>query len=410
MTKSEAYKQLKTLYHEKKFNITDLNIEINQSGEETEEYGEIEFEDEAGNKTKITGTDCDFVRELFSIKSTVREGENKLIDLAETPVSDTEGYYDNIEYFVPTDWFDPDKSDVEIGFEMLREEGADIPKLHLVNALDAAVSLDMDNENLIKVVQNYHKILALQHLELRKSKEMSDEVKQTLPQNQARFETFYELTHEILGNGYLRNDHLSNYRDYREVTMSDVGFLVSKMRDVMTKTSEEWHAFSGGGGTIDDNLAYPRILEEYHQYFELLRDLLRDLAATIQHLNEGESVDLNDTVDVIRFLKRQGYSNLVGTIELDLRRGPAHMSHDIDSDEKVVRIYDSRGRKRNVKNEIGFAELVDKQKKMRDLLPAVILAFNETEHVLEFLFLQSADFKFRIVENMDPEKLKSDSN
>lgn len=407
MTGTEAYKQLKTLYHEENLNITELNIEINQSGEEPEEYGEVVFEDEDGDKTKITGTEHDFVIALFSIKNTVRQGEKKLIDLAETPVGDTEGYYDNIEHFVPRRG-DPDRSNIEIGMEQLQEEGADVPKLSIIDGLDAAVELDLENDNLIKIVRNYHKVLALQYLELRDSKEQLDDVKKKLPQNQARFENYFELTEEILSDGYLRGDAFSDYRDYRDVTISDIEFIVSRMRDVMVKTSEEWRAFSGGGGTIENELAFPRILEEYHQCFELLRDPLRDLAATIQHSGETGDVELSDTVDVIRFLKRQGYSNLVGTVELDLRRGPAHMSHEIDDDDGVVRIYNSRGRSRSVKNEIGFGDLVDKQKKIRDLLTGIALAFHQTEQVLEFRFLQSPDFAFRIVENMDPEILDSE--
>ncbi|WP_121820578.1 hypothetical protein [Halostella salina] len=406
MTGSEAYKQLKTLYHEGDLNVTELNIEIDQSGQEPEEYGEVVFEDEDGEETKIAGTEHDFVIALFSIKSTVRQGEEKLIDLAETPVGDTEGYYDNIEHFVPRGG-DPDRSNIEIGMEQLQEEEEDVPKLSIIDGLDAAVELDLENDNLIKIVQNYHKVLALQYLELRDSKEQFDEIKTELPQNQARFENFSELTEEILSDGYLRGDAFSDYRDYRDVTISDIEFIVSRMRDVMMKTSEEWRAFSGGGGTIDSELAFPRILEEYHQCFELLRDPLRDLAATIQHADGAGSVELSDTVDVIRFLKRQGYSNLVGTVELDLRRGPAHMSHDIDDEDGVVRIYNSRGRSRSVKNEIGFGDLVDKQKKMRDLLTGIALAFHQTEQVLEFRFLQSPDFAFRIVENMDPEILDS---
>ncbi|GAB7009514.1 hypothetical protein [Halorubrum trueperi] len=407
MTGSEAYKQLKTLYHEEDLDVVEINIEIDQSGEETEEYGEVVLEDEDGNETEITGSDHDFVVALFSIKSTVREGEKELIDLAETPVGDTEGYYENVEQFVPQG-ADIDKSKVEIGMELLQEEGVGVPKLSIVDGLDAAVNLELEDNNLIKIVQNYHKVLALQFLELRDSKEQFDEIKEKLPQNQARFENFFQLAEEILSEGYLRSDAFSDHRDYRDVTISDVEFIVSRMRDVMLKTNEEWRAFSGGGGTIDSDLAFPRILEEYHQCFELLRDPLRDLAATIQHSKGANSVDLNDTVEVIRFLKRQGYSNLVGTIELDLRRGPAHMSHDIDADDGLIRIYDSRGRNRNVKNEITFGDLVDKQKKMRDLLIGIVLAFHQMEQVLEFRFLESPDFAFRIVENIDPDSLQSE--
>ena len=398
MTNSKEYRHLKKLYHEQKLKVK--NVEIQHSKrEEPEHWGKVVFEDDEKEEIELEGTSEDFVFELWSLKSTVREGEERIVDISATPAKNPEGYYDNIEHFVSKD-----KSAVEKGFEELQQEAGKQPEeIDLLEALDASIALEMDNEELVTVVTSYHQVVASHLIEMKRVQEEFDNYKESIPYDSDRFENYLNEAGAILRDAYVNTTPIIGYQSYRETMISDTPFLLERMSEIREKTHREWRALSQKeGGSIEGRIAMPRILEDYARYYELARDPLRDLAATIDDAN---AVELDDTSDVVRFLKRQGHQNLMETIIPELRHGSSHMSIEVDDDNGLINIYDRRGRGRSIEEQINFKQLLSKYKKFRDLVDGLIFAFVLNEEVIIWRYLNSNEFRFRVVENTDPEIL-----
>jgi len=404
MAPSEEYVELKRLVHEEELPVE--RVERRWSKEDGD-WAKVEFKDE-GN-TVIESSEEDFVFAATQLNTVVREGEEMFVDLTSRPVGGTDGFYSNIEHFTPEDreYLNGDKSRLEVGLEALQSEEEEEPEeIGLIEALDASIDKDTENEELLKVIEHYDAALALQWTHVRDAYEAMENTKEDIAEDIDRFEVFLDDAFDILRKGFLETSPINGYRKYRDITITDSIFLLNKMGEVRNKTHQEWKSLAGeGDGSIDGEIAMPRVLDEYARHYELAKDPLRDLAATVDYEDGFENVDLSDSRDVIRFLKRNNHQNLVGTVVPQLRNGPSHMSININEDDGIVEIFNQRGRNREIEKKISFDDLVEKQKKMRDLSSAIIIATAVTEQLVIFRYLDSPDFIYRIIENTDPDVL-----
>lgn len=401
MPPSDEYKELKTLFYESSYSVKKVKVKYSNV-DEPEKWAKVVFEND-GETKEITGTSDDYVSAASSLNSIIENGEEKFVDLSDTAVGGTDGYYQNVMHFVAKN-----QSSVEKGLEELQNDTQEEQiEADLDEALRASINDEMDNEELLKVVKNYHKAVAVEWLILRDYKEAMEPFKQNVPHNHDLFDEIQEDAFAILRDEYINTNPMDGYTKFIETTISDPEFLMQRLSDIRGKTSEEWSALAGDTGKIQTRIAMQRVLDEYAKQFEIARDLLRDLAATLDRENQFENVDLDRLSSVKEFLEDNGYSVLTNGIIEDFRHGPSHMSIEVDDEKGEVRVYDKRGRHRKLENTVGFQELVERQKQIRDTVAAILVAFMSCLEILRYLYLSSNDFRFHVIVNTDPELLSS---
>lgn len=399
MSPSDEYKQLKTIFYESSYSVKQVNVKFSNV-DEPEQWAKVVFENN-GDTKEITGTSDDYISAASSLKSIIENGEEKFVDLSDTAVGGTDGYYRNVMHFVAKN-----QTSVEKGLEELqRDDQEEQIEADLDEALRASINNEMNNEELLKVVKNYHKAVALEWLILRDSKEAMETFMQNVPHDQDLFAEIQEDAFAILRDEYVNTNPMDGYSKFINTTISDPEFLMERLADIRNKTSEEWSALAGDAGKIQTGIAIQRVLDEYAKQFEIARDLLRDLAATLDRENQFENVNLDNLNSVKEFLEENGYSVFTNCIIEDFRNGPSHMSIEIDDEKGEVRIYDKRGRHRKLENIVEFQELVEKQKQIRDTVAGILIAFTSCLEILRYLYLTSNDFRFHVIVNTEPELL-----
>ena len=400
MSASDEYKELKTLFYESSYSVKRVEVKFSNV-DEPEQWAKVVFEN-GGETKEITGTSDDYISAASSLNSIIENGEEKFVDLSDTAVGGTDGYYQNVKHFVAKN-----QSSVEKGLEDLQSNNQDEQiEADLDEALRASINNEMDNKELLKVVKNYHKAVALEWLILRDYKEAMESFKKSVPHNRNLFDDIQEDAFAILRHEYVNTNPKKGYTKFIETTISDPEFLMERLANIRNKTSEEWSALAGDSGKIQTRIAMQRVLDEYAKQFEIARDLLRDLAATLDRENQFENVDLTSWNSVKEFLEDSGYSVFTNCIIEDFRHGPSHMSLEVDDEEGEVRIFNNRGRHRKLENTVEFQELVKKQKQIRDIVSALLISFMSCLEILRYLYLSSNDFRFHVIVNTDPELLE----
>jgi len=388
MSHSEEFRDFKRLYYQERLPIktATFNYEA-ESGADAS----VVFEGDQ-SEIAISGTSEDFVEAVLAVKKTVRKGDEQLIDLTDTPVKDTDEYYDNVDIFIP----DSDNP-INDAVEQIRRGEADVPEnVDLRKALDSSIDLNLDDENLVKVVENYHTCLGMQVIQLKQYLDAFEEHKNSPPITESRVTEYYEKAESILRLEYLTKSPMAGYLSYREDCISDVLFLSNRLLDLRSHSEREWEAIHAAeGGEVKGSFGLYRLLQEYSSLFELMREPFIDLASVVG----GERIEnINDATDTLSDSEHQG---LVVPIVPELRHGPAHFSVEFDDDSGNVNIYNKRARHRVLEKQVSYEESLETYYKMRDLVVAVLYAFVFTEEMLLFEYLQSRDFMFRIIENAD---------
>jgi len=389
MTHSEEFRQFKRLYYQEELPIKTLNIQVSdaESGAKTT----VIFED-GESEIEISSTSEDFVKATMTVNKTVREGEEQLVDLSDTPVEDNKGYYENADLFL-SDSDDPIGDAVE---RIMNGEVTPPSDVNLHEALDASLDLDFTNTHLKNVVKSYYECIALQLINLKKYQENFEKHKSRLPITASRVMEYHEIAESILRLEFLTRSAKEGYESYRNYCISDIMFLSTKWKDLRSHNEREWEALhEREGGSVEGSFGLFRLLNEYSSFFELIRDPFIDLASVI----EGEKVqDVNDSIEV---LTDSEHKKLVEPAVPELRHGPAHFSIEFDDDSGYVKVFDKRARRGNLNKKISYDEALEYYYKMRDLMVAVFYAFVLTEECLVFEYLKSSDFKFRIIENAE---------
>lgn len=151
------------------------------------------------------------------------------------------------------------------------------------------------------------------------------------------------------------------------------------------------------------NIAIKRILKEYSAKYELSREPFHDIAVALDPPN---SLNLDSHSEILDFLEDDGRQNLTEPIVRELRHGPSHMSTEIDSDKQVVRIYNNRRRDRTVDRTVTFDEVPEYYYAISDLLIALSHGIILHTEQMMLRYLQSDDFRYKVMENMTPDLLE----
>jgi hypothetical protein len=151
------------------------------------------------------------------------------------------------------------------------------------------------------------------------------------------------------------------------------------------------------GGKLDGDKAMQYIVPDYARIFEIAKDVLVDFALMLK--TDEDDIEINSEEQVIAFLKRKGYSNLVGTIDNDIRNGSAHSSIDYTSIKGKLIIYNSNKKNKREIKKVSFSDMLRKYDSLSDLTFAVLFSYLMSRELYYLWALDSPDFKFYVVEN-----------
>lgn len=404
MTNSPEFGEFKGLYHDQESQLKEVSV--------SSDSGRAVFE-KNGNEREVTGESSDFLETLINIRNTVRQGEELLIDVRETPAGSANTFERNKEYFIPDSNESP-KSNI-----------GQLPEpINLKEALDASVELDLENSHLHTIVKNYHQTLAIQRQAIGRYASFLDTYK-SKSYDSERFNKYYSQIESVLRLCYLTKNHFDGYREYRDVCTSDVEFLGQQLTDYLSADREEWkaighlnppdssdkpiihHPTSGRQqvepgsetGKIDGQHGIRRLTERYAKHFEFLRDPLKDVANTL--ISEYNK-QFNHISPALEFLDDNDEQDLTKDIIPELRHGSSHLSTEFDDSEGVVRIYSGRAKNRKIDREVQYETVIDSLYSITDLSMAIVIAFTLFEQLLIFEYLRSPEFKYRMIENIAP--------
>jgi hypothetical protein len=386
---SEALQQAKKFLYEENLDIEESKVTLKNEDEPHQE-AEVIFQTEEGEK-KVSGTQDDFISFCFGLDKVIRDGERKL---AEIDTDDASRYYENMDLFIDSS----DNPGKEAHKRLIKGESNLKKELNLRKALDATIEENFEQEDLISIAENFHDAKVLAVLNLQDLEEHKQKLKETQVKDVSRYETLLNEAGSIFQDEILTKPPLKAYETFRKTCNADIEFLLKRLGKEINRRGKEWEAlFEKTGGKMDGETGMSRILDEYAMLYEIIQDVLRDYASMLR--DNPDEVDLNNEKEVIRFLKRQGYNQLVGTIISQFRHGPNHQSIEIDNEEGLVRVYEERSYSSKVLEEYTYEKVNEKYRKFRDLSLALLFSYTIMEEVMVFRSLDSFDFKLAIIEN-----------
>lgn len=426
MPNSPEFQEYKRLYHEEHQSIKNASI--------TDGTGTVVFEDPAdGSKTTVTGDAEDFIHAIWAIKNTVRDGEDELIDVTDTPAGSIEQYYDNMEPFLPDDTGRDPEEEMHREVQQILTGEKTLCEVDLHPALDAAVNRDMENPELHGVIEDYYTVRASQLIYLKAFSELFESLPRDVIFDYDRFMRAYSDMEDILRKEYLTKSPERAYEEYRNQCNSDIEKLTEQLLGERSLSKKEWRGLlTGTGGShsdadgvtiemidrefigqedipdhahgeVDGETAIRRVLKEYAYYYETVEIPFRDLVATLQ--GEGGDVELESTGAVMEWLDGNDDLPWTWAVVPEFRNGASHLGVETDNENGRVRVYESKERDREPTRELSYADVREVYRGFVDVVMAAVWAFTLTDQMLQFEYLQSRDFMFTVIENLPPETL-----
>jgi hypothetical protein len=242
--------------------------------------------------------------------------------------------------------------------------------------------------------------------------------------DETRFEDIYETAVELLEAEFLTNSPMSKYQQWENMRQTDLLSLSTKVLDMKKRKQIEWEALldrkietdeqtpyirfwpnhpgEESEGEIEAKHGIERILEQYAELFELVREPLGDLAVT---LDGTRSVSQSDIADVLEFLQSNDEQSFAKFVEPQLRHGTSHASIELDDSREVVEIYDNRGHNRSVVETVNYEEIPVAYYRLSDLVAGLMFAITRVNDRVILRYVTSQEFRCRIAENMPPDAI-----
>ena len=389
---SQDFIKAKKLIYDEGYEITHANIRIfgpANKDKSKRDHATIVFKKES-DKKEIHSEEGDFVMLASKIKGTFRDGKKKLIE-----IKDTNKYYENVEHFIPKS-----DNDIQEAVKRLKTGNHKIPQtFNLYNSFIKLIKKEFKDDEVKILLNNYFEVVGTQIITLESVYKHFELVKQKLLSNNQRFKAFMEKVDKIIRENILNHSPLESVEILVTLSKTDAELLIKNIAHLEKTSQERWKAMSNNGKQgIEGKLAAKYMVDDYNDYFEILRKILRDLAVIINsNSKDFESVDTFFQIESI--FKKNGYSDLVSPILVRLRHSGTHW--DIDYSKKgEVSFFDSRAKNKKPVFEIDYKKLIEKTQKLRDLTWAAFFSYYMWREIIFFRCLDSSDLKFYLVENV----------
>ncbi|MCK4669802.1 MAG: hypothetical protein KAT43_01270 [Nanoarchaeota archaeon] len=385
---SENFRLFKKYYFTKKFKVKDVHLEFNK----TSEKGKVVF-DKNGKDLVLEGSEQDFMELCFKLKSTIRNGKNEIVDISTTPAHDTNTYYKNMEVFTSKA-----KTDIkELVKDLDQGKGKISPDVDLKEGVISILKKDFENKHAKEILSNYFESIALLILRLKPIHILYEKIKKNLVKNESRFNKNIQLIDQIFKQALKSDSKITPILILDKKCIVDLEFLLRTVYETIKSIDQRWQKlYPSTGGVMEGKEAMKFIAGDYEKLFEVINDPLRDFTCLLNKNNE--EVVLSSEEQILNFLKRKGFSDLVSTVDNDLRNASAHNSIDFSQKGKLL-LYDGKHKKRRLLKVLKYQQVLDKYEKLSDLALATIFGYIMNLEVHYLFALDSPEFKFFVVEN-----------
>lgn len=394
---SENFLQVKNLYFTEKKKIKSITFTFSK---EKNSSAKFVFENE-GEDIVIEGKEQDLVELSLQFQSTIRDGKKELVDLRTTPAYDSGTYYENVEYFIPKGF-----TDIKEISQRFTDGTAKInPDVDIKQGIVDILENNFDSSDAKEIITNYFESLSLHIFRLNPVLQIYNHVKKNLVKNSVRFNLYMTESDKIFKTSLKNEPVLNSVRILHSKCKADIDYLLLNFKNIINSIDLRWRElYKTTGGKMDGDKAMQFIVPDYARIYEIIKDVIIDFAILLK--SESDEINLNSEEQVISFLKRRGYSNLVGTVDNDLRNGSAHSSIDYSSEKGFLLIYDNNTKNRKLIKKIQYSDVLKKYDSLSDLTLAALFSYMMNRELYYLWALDSPDFKFYVVEN----KPKSNPN
>ncbi len=387
---SANFLEVKKLYFDEKKKIKNIEFKFSKK---KGDYAKFVFMTE-GEDIVIEGVEQDFVELSFQFKSTIREGVGELIDLRTTPAYNTETYYNNIEYFIPKGFTDIK----EISQKFSNGTAKIKPQTNIKQGIVDILEKKFQSNDAEEIIKCYFEAISLHLLRMKPILKLFQLVEKKLVKNSARFKTYMGECDKIFKEALKDKPVLESVQILHKKCQADIDYLLINFKDIIGSIDLRWREmYKTTGGKLDGDKAMQYIVPDYARIFEIAKDVLVDFALMLK--TDEDDIEINSEEQVIAFLKRKGYSNLVGTIDNDIRNGSAHSSIDYTSIKGKLIIYNSNKKNKREIKKVSFSDMLRKYDSLSDLTFAVLFSYLMSRELYYLWALDSPDFKFYVVEN-----------
>jgi hypothetical protein len=383
---STDFVDAKKLLYTERYNVNGVKVNFlqNENGKQTHS-AEIEFVKDGTTKT-IRSSEADFVRFAWSLKTTLRDGMQKIIE-----IKDTNRYYNNIEHFIKHT-----KEDVSKAAEEMKSGRSKLSKDFTIEKAFEDVLSNKYNTQMVKdLIENYPHVLANEVLILSFIQTNFENCKNK-SKNPTRFLELFNLAGKVYQENLFSLDPLKAVETYKNVSRIDLDCITKSLLHQNNSTQEKWMGLTKNTAQgVDGQIAAKSMMDDYRDYYELVNKMLRHLAFIASYSELSKFEDSQKGIE--RTLKAKGYGKLLEPVDRLLRNCGSHWDADYSEKGKII-LKNSRGRKPRIIGEISYQKLVDNLNFIRELALLLLLSICMSERILYFRALDSPDLKFRLVE------------
>ncbi len=386
---STNYLLVKKYYFEDKFKIQKVELICNVGSEKVN----FVFQKPDGNIININVSDEDLIDLFDKFHNTIRNGEKVVIDLSTTPAYNSNNYYNNTNLFIQKTKIYVKKicDDIKCG-------NSKIDKMTNINeGIIAILKKDFSNKYANEILNNYFEAIGLLILNMTPIYLEFITCKNKIIKNQTRFYSYMAEVDKIFNYFIKEQGLLDSILEIDSKCILDINHLIDQLIQTIKNISDKWSLlYNATGGKMAGELGIKEIIEQYKDLFEIVKPFLRDLVVLLK--SESDNINLNSEEELITFLKQKGYSNLIGTIDNNLRNASGHNNFDLSTKGRV-KIYNSHNKNKVLLDDIDYTKIIDKSNKILDLSFAVCYSWIMNLEVLLLRILDSPDFKFFVIEN-----------
>jgi hypothetical protein len=371
--------------HKERYQVLGTHIEGKQVGEAFELKASVELE-KAGKQMIIESSEQDFVEYVLHWRRTCDlTGEYKLMH-----IKDLNKYWADVEHLM-----DEDRSKVKNALQELvsgkfvfKYDPVELVKKFLID------NPDVRNKSFLSLKNDYHYILALV---LHNQRGLLVKSQEKLLNKYPEARKFIDVADYFLRSFRQTGNPIKDYRFFNSFINFDMNALylrTSTQFKVINDTMKEFVK----RGTVDGDIAVPKMMDVYGRYLELSAPIINLLRIGMELKNGVSAPEKQGSLGYnIMILKSDSnYGLLFSCLDEMIRHSDAHAAIEVSNGK--VHILDARSRKVKVLRTYTFQQIGDMARVMQhELFPAFISELPLYDAVSLDLVLISQEYKFLLL-------------
>jgi len=343
---SQDYIQLMTKLHEERYDVLSIEINAERVGDSFSTIATIVLIKEREQITLRSG-EMDFILYLAELRGVVdTNGEYSF-----RSVKDANQYMTDAEHLIDED------------HGKLNQAAKEIISGSFVFTYNASQMIDeflrsqsnVKNKKFLPLKRDYHYILAKAFLISKETMEVHKRLIRKYPEA----ENVMRAIDTIMKSFWRTGNAIKDYKFYRKYLTFDIDRLARRMSTELPVADDTVKEFIRRG-TVDADIAFPRMMDIYRQFVELSGPVLNLIRIGLE-LKRGNSSPtrtyrLGQNIEILK--SDVDYGPLFSCLDEQIRHADAHASRRIDKVARKVYLLDARGSEEQIVGTYTFDEFI----------------------------------------------------